>query len=43
MELSPNYSGTLRGFTKTFGHATGFVSPLVAGAITNNNVSQNNV
>ena len=39
MELSPNYSGTLRGFTSTFGNITGFVSPLVAGVITKNNVS----
>ena len=38
MELSPNYSGTLRGFSNTFGNITGFVAPLVAGAIITNNV-----
>jgi hypothetical protein len=39
MELTPNYAGTLRGFTNTFGNITGFVAPLIAGAITTNNVS----
>ena len=39
MELSPNYAGTLRGFTSTFGNVTGFVAPLIAGAITTDNVS----
>ena len=38
MELSPNYSGTLRGFSNTIGNISGFVAPLVAGAITTNNV-----
>jgi len=40
MELSPNYAGTLRGFTNTFGNMTGFVAPLFAGSITNQNVSK---
>jgi len=39
MELTPNYAGTLRGFTSTFGNIPGFVAPLIAGAITTNNVS----
>lgn len=39
MELSPNYAGTLKGFTNTFGSVTGFVAPLIAGAITTGNVS----
>jgi len=42
MELSPNYSGTLRGFTSTIANIMGFVSPIVAGSIANNNVSFNN-
>jgi hypothetical protein len=41
MELSPNYAGTLRGFTNTFGNMTGFVAPLFAGSITNQNVRKN--
>ena len=40
MELSPNYAGTLRGFSNTFSNITGFVAPLVAGAIISNNVSK---
>ena len=39
MELSPNYAGTLRGFTNTLSNLTGFIAPLIAGAITNTNVS----
>ena len=39
MELSPNFTGTLRGFTNTFGNITGFVAPYFAGALTENNVS----
>ena len=39
MDLSPNYSGTLKGFTNTFANMTGFIAPLVAGFITTNNVS----
>jgi hypothetical protein len=39
MELSPNFAGTLRGLSATFSSMTGFISPLVAGAITNDNVS----
>lgn len=39
MELTPNYAGTLRGFTNTFGNIQGFVAPLIAGAISNNDVS----
>lgn len=41
MELSPNYSATLRGFTSTVANVMGFVSPLIAGSLTNNNVSFN--
>jgi hypothetical protein len=38
MELTPNYAGTLRGFTNTFGNIQGFVAPLIAGVISNNEV-----
>ena len=39
MELTPNYAGSLRGFTNTFGNIQGFVAPLIAGAVANNDVS----
>jgi hypothetical protein len=39
VELSPNYAGTLFGITNMFANLTGFITPLVAGTITNYNVS----
>ena len=39
VELSPNYAGTLFGMTNMIANLTGFVTPLAAGAITNNDVS----
>jgi len=38
MELSPNYAGTLIGLTATSANAIGFLAPLIAGHVTNNNV-----
>ena len=38
MELSPNYAGTLFGITNMVANLTGFLTPYVAGVITNNNV-----
>lgn len=39
VDLSPNYAGTLMGITNMFANICGFVTPAVAGALTNNNVS----
>ena len=38
MELSPNYAGTLFGITNMVANLTGFLTPYVAGVITNNDV-----
>lgn len=37
VDLSPNYAGTLMGITNMFANICGFVTPAVAGALTNNN------
>ena len=34
VDLSPNYAGTMLGFTNTLASMTGFISPLVTGVIT---------
>jgi hypothetical protein len=39
VELSPNYAGTLMGISNCIGTICGFVSPMVAGIITDGNVS----
>ena len=39
VELSPNYAGTLMGISNGIATICGFVSPMVAGAIVNDNVS----
>ena len=41
MELSPNYAGTLFGITNMVANLTGFLTPYIAGVITNNNVRNN--
>ena len=38
-ELSPNYAGTLMGISNGVATICGFVGPMVAGYITNDNVS----
>ncbi|XP_066271147.1 sialin-like [Branchiostoma lanceolatum] len=37
VELAPRFGGILYGITNTFGNIPGFVTPLVVGALTNNN------
>lgn len=37
VDLSPNYAGTLMGITNMIANTTGFITPYVAGVITNNN------
>ena len=39
-DLAPRYAGTLMGITNTFATIPGFVSPILTGALTNDNVSQ---
>ena len=39
LELSPNYAGTLRGATSTVANICGFVTPTLAGALTQGQVS----
>ena len=41
VELSPNYAGTLFGITNMVANLTGFITPWVAGNITNYNVRKN--
>ena len=43
VELSPNYAGTLMGITNTVGNIPGFVTPYVAGALTEGNVSPTSI
>jgi len=38
MELSPNYAGTLRGISNTFGNTPGFIAPYFVGIMTQDNV-----
>ena len=40
VELSPNYAGTLFGITNMVANLTGFITPWVAGRITNYDVSK---
>ena len=40
VEMSPNYAGTLFGITNMLANLTGFITPAVAGNITNFNVSK---
>lgn len=42
VDLSPNYAGTLMGITNMFANISGFVTPYVTGAITENNVRASN-
>ena len=42
VELSPNYAGTLFGITNMVANLTGFITPWVAGNITNYNVRRSN-
>ena len=37
-DIAPNYAGTLMGLSMTFGQIAGFLSPIVMGAITDENV-----
>ena len=37
-DLSPNYAGTMWGFTNMLANVIGFIAPLVAGIITDGNV-----
>ncbi len=39
LELSPNYSGTLRGAISTIAQMAGFISPAVVGVFTEENVN----
>ena len=42
VELSPNYAGTLFGITNMVANLTGFITPWVAGTLTNYNVRRSN-
>ena len=37
-DMSPNYAGSLAGLTSGLGNATGFLSPIVTGLLTNEQV-----
>ena len=43
MDLAPRYAGTLLGITNTIASIPGFVSPVIAGALTENNVLSTNL
>ena len=38
-DMSPNYAGSLAGMTVTLGNASGFLSPIVTGVLTNEQVN----
>ena len=38
-DMSPNYAGSLAGMTVTLGNASGFLSPIVTGLLTNEQVN----
>lgn len=40
LELAPNHAGTLRGLVNMFYHTAAFLAPVVAGYLTDQNVSE---